>query len=355
MPLQEREQKVERLIGVLADNPLQRHMMVSALENNGAQVLVCCEPKNFFDQPKERIEKVVCWIVEIFNEEADVSEIMEALDDQQDVPVLIGLGQAPDKHELSYVSWQRRLLQKVEEHIGRIGEIETDISISRIAEDMRDTETLRMAGCDKKAIKSSAERAKVAREVWVLAASLGGPAAVKSFIDQLPLDLGIGFLYAQHVDAHFSAVLTDVLGRHSALDLVPMRHNAPILENEIQVVPVDRQVTFNETSVQFVEQPWPGPYGPSIDQLLANLLEHYGARCNVIVFSGMGNDGALTIPAMVEKGCRVWTQTPDSCASASMPQSVIDLQCSQLIDTPENLARALIASYRSKSFGQSAH
>ena len=108
------------------------------------------------------------------------------------------------------------------------------------------------------------------------------------------------------------------------------------------MVPVGNEVIFKESGVTITQKPWEGPYGPSIDLLLANVLRCYTSRCHVIVFSGMGNDGALVAPRMKRQGCCVWAQTPDSCANGSMPQSIVDLECSELTATPKELAKALI-------------
>lgn len=334
-------------IGVISDSPYQRHMLQSTLSRNGVEVLVSCEPQQFASQQETRVENVECWLVEMESEHADMMEIMQTLDEKS-VPVLFGLGMAPHQQEVSFISWQRRLMSKLEDHLGAIAEIENAESLSKWVNTGVEHRSESGASHGKPGRKAS----EVARDVWVLAASLGGPEAVKEFIDHLPADLSFGFLYAQHVDAHFSNVLTQVLGRHAQLELRGMRPDTALMSGEIQVVPVDRQIRFSEAGVQFENSPWPGPYGPSIDQLLANLLEYYGARCHVIVFSGMGNDGALTIPEMQKAGCRIWTQSPESCAHYSMPQSVIDLGCSAFSGTPAELADALVKLDR---YGQDVH
>ena len=45
---------------------------------------------------------------------------------------------------------------------------------------------------------------------------------------------------------------------------------------------------------------------------------------------------------MKRQGCCVWAKTPESCANGSMPQSIIDLECSEFTATPKELAQALI-------------
>src|SRR5690606_34469473 len=58
-----------------------------------------------------------------------------------------------------------------------------------------------------------------ATSVWVLAASTGGPAAVKEFLAELPGDLGLAFVYVQHIDSHYTTTLVRMMnaaGRYAA-------------------------------------------------------------------------------------------------------------------------------------------
>jgi chemosensory pili system protein ChpB (putative protein-glutamate methylesterase) len=297
-----------------------------------------CGPTSLETQNKERLDRVECWILELDDEDFE-SEALDKLIDQAEVPVLFGLGKAPAKNDEHYISWERRLFDKLEEHLGSVEILESEASI--LALDTDDT----TPNSPLAEVAKSDELVKVrpiAKEIWVLAASLGGPAAVKEFLDEMPEDFPVGFLYAQHVDEHFSYVLTNVLGRHSQLELKPMKQGDLLREGEVNVVPVTNEVIFKENGISITQKPWEGPYGPSIDHLLANVLRCYTSRCHVIVFSGMGNDGALVAPRMKRQGCCVWTQTPESCANGSMPQSIIDLECSEFTATPKALAHALI-------------
>jgi len=47
--------------------------------------------------------------------------------------------------------------------------------------------------------------------VWVLAASLGGPAALKRFLQALPEGIQVGFIVVQHIDNNFIPVLRKIL------------------------------------------------------------------------------------------------------------------------------------------------
>ena len=327
-------------IGVISDCALQRHVLQNVLVRYGLNIAIICDPSLLEGQRQERVEQVDCWLLELDDEEFE-SDALDHLIDQGEVPVLFGLGKAPPKNDEGYISWERRLFDKLEEHLGSVEILESEASL--LALDTKVANQPQVLTSEALESGSSSKQRPVAKEIWVLAASLGGPAAVKEFLDEMPININVGFLYAQHIDAHFSHVLTNVLGRHSNLDLKPMVQGSCLREGEVAVVPVDHEVVFNADGISIKNSPWDGPYGPSIDHLLANLLRHYGARCHVIVFSGMGNDGALLAPRMQRQGCSVWTQTPESCANGSMPQSIIDLECTELTATPKALAQALIA------------
>lgn len=324
-------------IGVISDSALQRHVLHKALNTFGLDPVISCEPDVLGQQQADKIDLVQCWILALEDESFE-SEAVDALIDQADeVPVLFGLESAPSKHDEQYISWERRLISKLEEHLGSIDVLESEDSLLAL-----DTTISSSQASDKKPSSELKTPHAPSNQVWVLAASLGGPAAVKEFLDELPASIKAGFLYAQHIDAHNSNVLTQVLGRHSMLNLSSVSEQCTIKDGEVLVVPVDNEITFSDTGISVHNREWEGAYGPSIDHLLRNLFAHYGERCHAIVFSGMGNDGSLMAPTMKNKGCTIWTQSPDNCANGSMPQSIIDLECSEYTASPKELAQALI-------------
>lgn len=339
-------------IGVISDCALQRHMIQKALSNYGLHIALSCDPVNFQDQDTGKIEQVVCWILVLENEDFE-SDAITALIEQTDVPVLFGLGKAPNKYDELYISWERRLLSKLEELIGKVNIFESESSVLSLHKQINEpsdtsislhTEDTSVFISQQRKLEApkSTKPKHLASQVWVLAASLGGPGAVKRFLDRIPDNIKASFLYAQHIDSHFSHVLTQVLGRHSNLDLLALENDYPLYDGEVRVVPVEHEVRFSSGKTHITKKPWRGPYGPSIDHLLKNMMDDLDETFNLIVFSGMGNDSAMMAPAMQKAGCQIWTQRPDTCASASMPQTIIDMQCSDYTDTPEGLADEFI-------------
>jgi chemosensory pili system protein ChpB (putative protein-glutamate methylesterase) len=182
-----------------------------------------------------------------------------------------------------------------------------------------------------------------AKQVWLLAASMGGPAAVKEFLDALPGGLPVGFVYAQHIDASFEASLPQAVGRHSQWQVNLARHGDSVRCGEVVVVPISFELGFaDDGSMKVADRGWPEPYSPSIDQMMLNLAQHFGLQSGVIAFSGMGSDGSAAAAYVRRQGSEIWTQRADSCACSSMPDSLREGGYSSFGGSPRELAEALV-------------
>ena len=102
------------------------------------------------------------------------------------------------------------------------------------------------------------------------------------------------------------------------------------------------EILENGTLVVNYGQSWKGSYAPSIDQIAANAARIYRERCGLIIFTGMGDDGAASCRLIKQVGGKVWAQSPSDCTSDSMPVSALATGCVSLTGTPEYLARALV-------------
>ena len=320
---------------VIADDVLQRHRLQQALDKHGQHVAFIGDPERF--SALEAIPEADLCLVELTDEE-EYPELIETLLAANDRPMLFGPGAAPEPGHQEYVRWERRLFAKLRDQLGDLEALENQDSLDALASAPEAGERLAMP-----AWLSPADVDAPARELWVLGASLGGPAAVKAFIDALPGRLPIAFVYAQHIDAHFSGVLGQVLTRDSEWSLVPAEEGRPLSCGEILQVPVDRELWLDdEARVHLRDEPWSGPYGPSIDQVMTNVARVHGGHCHGIIFSGMGNDAALAAPALRQAGGHVWVQRPETCASPAMPESVQATGAADFEGAPRELAARLL-------------
>ncbi|GAB1265853.1 hypothetical protein NBRC116493_00760 [Aurantivibrio infirmus] len=337
-------------IGLLAYTQLQHRTLRFLIEEFGYQVGTCLlisdlknqlsnsansgalvEQKTQADKlsqtkNEENSPRIDAWVIDVdTNAEIDDhdSDHLDAWLDTLDAPVLFCDGEIPVAHEEAYRAWSRRLMDKLKQLSGTIN-----------LEQSRDG---------------------IAQRVWVLAASTGGPAVVKQFLSELPPRLDIGFVYVQHIDKGFDGTLAQVMSKHTNYPAHIVEHGDVIRANHVAIVPADKntEIAANGTFV-VGEEGWATRYNPSVDSIVADVAHCYGERAGVIIFTGMGDDGAASCRMMSRKGGKVWVQTPSSCTSDSMPESALATGSVEFKGSPYSLAQQLVKEIQNIRYSRAA-
>ena len=194
------------------------------------------------------------------------------------------------------------------------------------------------------AVKTSVKKEHgIAKNVWVLGASLGGPEAVKRFLKALPHDIPAAFILAQHLGANFVRLLADQLDRSTGLKVLSPQECHVLLHREVIVAPVDERLQVNPIgNIDLLPLQEYSKYTPSIDMVISDVARRYGKYAGAILFSGMGDDGKLGANRMLEAGGQVWVQSAESCVISSMPDNVRKHCEVSFIGNPEQLAKQLV-------------
>ncbi|MGP3790184.1 chemotaxis protein CheB [Pseudomonas sp. B392_1p] len=322
-------------IAVIADTTLQRHVLQHVLLGCGYQVVLNSDPERLQAADLQACETDL-WLVDLA--QSDDLPLLDSLLEQQ-APVLFGEGRAPERNSEHFPRWERRLFGKLKRLVGDPADAVGPSLQALLGEAKRPARIELPAALAHQPLATG----EPARQVWLLAASLGGPEAVKAFLDALPGGLPVGLLYAQHIDASFEASLPQAVGRHSQWPVRLVEHGETLCNGEVRVVPIAHELGFDAKGrLNLAERPWPEPYSPSIDQMMLNLAQQFGPRCGVIAFSGMGSDGSAAAAYVRRQGGVIWTQSADSCACSSMPDSLRDGDYSSFSDHPHALAQALV-------------
>lgn len=325
-------------VGVISDALLQRHVLEDMMKNYGIEVAAQLSPERV-DYDLLAMKDFDAWIVDISKEEA-WSNTLEKVLDSVKAPLLFCDGQAPIKNSVSYPQWERRIYSKLKDLLSLDAFAETSESLEAIVD-----EEVKEIPLPPEIKKIKIDVAKPVERVYLLIASLGGPTAVKLFLDSLPEGLPAAFVYAQHIDKKCQHLLPQVLGRHSHYQLSMAEQNRVLRYGEVLITPVENEITLNADGVVEVKDVgWEGPYSPSFDQIMNNLSVIYEDRVHAIIFSGMGNDGAIAGPHMVRRGGTVWAQTAETCECSSMPDALRETGCVSFSGTPQQLALQLVRS-----------
>jgi len=301
-------------IGVVSETLVQQHYLKNAIEDSGYRADLCLLVADLINNNElmnHRASAIDAWVVDVdlgrLDQQSNSREFQEWLYTLEK-PVICGEGHTYNTAEPHFISWSRQLKKKLLSLEGYRQLIE------------------------KKLMKAG--------HVWVIAASTGGPEMVKRFLDVMPTDLDVGFLYVQHIDQMQNRVLSETITRDSQYHCSVARHGDVISKDSVTVVPTDNVVELqsNGSMIVYKKEKWRGIYSPSVDQVVANVAKVYGDCAGVIFFSGMGDDGSMGCRLMSLRGGNVWSQLPSSCVADSMPQAAIDSGYVTKIDSPENLA-----------------
>lgn len=335
---------LDKQLAIISDNASCLRYLKESVTEMGYAICFADAPNA---GPPLASASVSIWLVYLTDED-QWADLLDALLEDSDTPLLFGSAAVPPPSSTDFMRWKRSLFEKVSKQIG------PPDSVQQVATSLpqQDKETPNQAlpssapAPKTEAIENQAVCNDEVNRVWVLGASLGGPAAVKEFLDTLPEGLPVAFILAQHIDKGFQKVLAQVLGRHSSFELSKETIGAKLEYGKVYVAPVETVFDIKEGRIIPTDAQWQGPYAPSIDQVMDIVSKYYGANCSTILFSGMGSDGAISGPEQVKRGGMVWAQTADSCANGSMPDSARATGCVSYSATPKQLALQLIARIR---------
>ena len=328
-------------IAVVADTSLQRHILQQFLLQQGYQVVLNSDPQHLDIDVLVACETDL-WLYGMASaNDDDDCIVLDYFLGKATAPVLFGEGSAPERSSEDYPRWERSLLKKIMHLTRHLGVVQVINEVPLVS--MKNAVAEQPIELPQCFANYSVVPEQQAKQVWLLAASMGGPQAIKAFLDVLPKGLPLGFIYAQHIDPHFESSLPQAVGRHSEWSVRLCSEHPCVREGEVVIAPIQHELRFSTDGImQTLETPWSGPYSPSIEQMMYNLAQYYGKNCGVIVFSGMGSDGSIAAEYVQQQGAPVWTQNADSCACSSMPDSIRNAGFSSLNATPRGLAQALV-------------
>ena len=335
-------------VGVIADSTLMRHVVCKAIRAAGYEIAHTLPPERVADDLIND-GSVDLWWVEIEDEDQWADFSLNVIETST-VPVLMGDGQAPAVTDIKYPRWERRIYTKIKDLVGLPPKAKATVT----AEDFQEAENATPFLLPPELVGRQSI-GEPARYVWVLGASLGGPKAVKEFLDVLPEGLPMAFVIAQHIDAGFHKTLEQVWSRNSHFTFIDPRPGNVIANGQIVIAPVEQVMRINaESQIELVQEDWEGPYSPSIDQVMNDMFDRFAQRTGAILFSGMGNDGAIAGPRMRKAGLEIWAQTAETCGSSSMPDSARDTGCVTFSGSPRELAGHLVQHAKSFVNGNNA-
>lgn len=167
-------------------------------------------------------------------------------------------------------------------------------------------------------------------DIITIGASTGGPGAIESIIMNLPANLTIPVVIAQHMPARFLETFTERLNTNSAIPVRLARKGETLQGGKIYIAPGENnlrvelniatgQPMFNYTNLQYTEFNF-----PSVDCLFESVARVYGKRTIAVILTGMGRDGAKGLLQIKQSGGITIAQDEVSSVVYGMPKAAIE-------------------------------
>ena len=266
------------------------------------------------------LDKVDVAIVNIGNATFEYDSILDKIFNL-DITVIIN--EALDSNKLigdSRQSWERHLLHKVDSAFSVLPTFSTTNHTNNELMDLKCVDI---------------------QQVWVLAASIGGPEAIQAFLSEFKGDEKVLFIIIQHMDKEFVPMMHKQFSTSSNLKVEIPLSGMKVKGAQCLIHPVDELLSFPKGAINLEIMNEVYAYTPCIDECTRNLVNKI-KNINIAIFSGMSSDGIRAAELVKEQGNKVITQTESSCVLSSIISGVKEKITIDFDGMPNEMAKYII-------------
>jgi two-component system CheB/CheR fusion protein len=193
--------------------------------------------------------------------------------------------------------------------------------------------------------ESVAEKVLIEKEssfpVVGIGASAGGVEAVTELFRYLPPDIGMAFIYIQHLAPKQESMLAEIVSRSTQMKVQTAEDDVKIEPNNVYVTPPAAVITLENGRLKLNTKSEKFHY--PIDSFPVSLAQEYKTRAIGIILSGTGTDGTEGLRAIYAEGGVTIVQQVDSARYRDMPSSALDQGVVHFALPPEEIAKRLVA------------
>ncbi len=192
-------------------------------------------------------------------------------------------------------------------------------------------ETLERRAHDAEAGPEAAPEPEASPRVACLGASTGGPPALQRILTDLPGNLPMAVLVAQHMPERFTRAFAERVGKLADFRVDEAEDGQPLAPGRAYVAPGGRHLTVERTRSAAapvrlrVAERRAGErrYCPSIDLLFESAARALGSRVCAVVLTGMGSDGRDGLRPVKEAGGLTLAESEESAVVYGMPREAV--------------------------------
>jgi two-component system CheB/CheR fusion protein len=174
--------------------------------------------------------------------------------------------------------------------------------------------------------------------------SAGGMEAFSRLLENLPTDLGMAYVYIQHLSPNHESFLPQILQRKTRMPVWQVKNNMVLLKDHIYIIPASYSLTIANGKFKLETQvKAEGHY--AVDKFLTSLAPQYQQNAIGIILSGTGTDGTLGLMAIKAEGGITFAQ--DNTADyTGMPTHAAGMGFVDFVMSPDKIAKELATLIR---------
>lgn len=172
-------------------------------------------------------------------------------------------------------------------------------------------------------------------------ASAGGLEAFTQLLAHLPNDLGMAYVFVQHLDPNRESLLQEILARATSMPVLEALNGMKVEPNSVYLMPAKHGIELADGTLTLVPRIDSGRMDMPIDRFFISLAEKYKRQAIGVVLSGTLSDGALGLRAIKAEGGVTFAQEESSAKFYDMPRAAIAMSSVDFVSPPEGIAREL--------------
>jgi two-component system, chemotaxis family, protein-glutamate methylesterase/glutaminase len=192
---------------------------------------------------------------------------------------------------------------------------------------------------------------EVQTRIVAMAASTGGPAALRQILSELPADFALPILVVQHIGSGFVDGLVQWLDSACSLHVKRATDGESLSPNTVYVAPDDRHLGVSSHSRIVLSQAGRiDGFRPSASFLFESVARAFGPSAIHVILTGMGHDGVAGLGVARQLQGTILAQDQASSVVFGMPSAAIDAGLADCVLPLLSIAEQLInLAHRSKN------
>ncbi len=169
--------------------------------------------------------------------------------------------------------------------------------------------------------------------------SAGGMEAFSKLLEHLPENLGMAYVYIQHLSPDHKSFLPQILQRKTHMPVLQAKDNMRLQKDHVYIIPASFNISVSNGKLKLQkllkEQ---GHY--AIDKFMISLAPQYQQNAIGIILSGTGTDGTLGLKAIKADGGISFAQD-NTAGYPGMPHHAVGMGYVDFVMPPDKIAKEL--------------